>query len=152
MDKPYDPVERMRSLYVVNAETGCWDWTGYKTDKGYGRVMLKRLHPKRLAAHRVSYELWRGKIPDGLHIDHLCRNPSCINPDHLEPVTQAENTRRGLVGNQVVCQRGHPFSGENLGFHRGYKRCKTCRRANQKKCRRAKKLALLNQQVAEART
>lgn len=72
----------------------CWDWLGRKDAKGYGisSMGLARFHSR---AYRAAYVLVKGEIADGLVMDHLCRNPSCINPDHLEPVTFAENIRRG---------------------------------------------------------
>lgn len=78
--------------YVVNEVTGCWEWQRFRDKLGYGSLHLAG---KRLAAHRYVYEKMRGEIPDGLVLDHLCRNPSCVNPDHLEPVTYAVNSRRG---------------------------------------------------------
>lgn len=75
--------------YTVVAETGCWEWQGPMHPKGYGTFAHE-------LAHRRSYEMFVGDIPDGLHIDHLCRNKRCVNPAHLEPVTHAENNRRGL--------------------------------------------------------
>lgn len=84
--------QRNKVLYEVDAETGCWLWLGVKRKHGYG---AKFLNGKLVQAHRYIYELHRGPIPDGLFLDHLCRNPSCVNPDHLEPVTNAENLRRG---------------------------------------------------------
>lgn len=87
----------------------CWLWSGWKTNKGYGMFLM---HDKNRLAHRVAYEILRGPIPPGLHIDHLCRTPSCVNPDHLEPVTQRVNTMRGRAPSarhavKVVCLRGH---------------------------------------------
>lgn len=90
------PAESRFWKYVAkDAETGCWNWTG-GTTKGYGSFT----HPgrKKCYAHRYSWELHRGTIPDGLVIDHLCRNTRCVNPDHLEPVTQQENVRRSIRG------------------------------------------------------
>lgn len=81
-----------------NAHPGCWIWLASKT-KGYG-ALGRRIDGRNvtLQAHRVAYELAVGAIPDGLVLDHLCRNPSCVNPAHLEPVTNAENLRRGVQG------------------------------------------------------
>lgn len=84
--------KRFPERYQVDPDTGCWVWLGTKDDKGYGSWRLKgRLRP----AHRVMYEELVGAIPDDMVIDHRCRNPSCVNPAHLEPVTFAENIRRG---------------------------------------------------------
>lgn len=78
--------------YDVDPETGCWNWNMSTYPSGYGCVGYQgRLHP----AHRVSWMESRGEIPEGLFLDHLCRNKRCVNPDHLEPVTNAENIRRG---------------------------------------------------------
>lgn len=71
---------------------GCWDWTGTKTDDGYGRV---HTDAGMRVAHRVIYELLVGEIPEGHDLDHLCRNRACCNPQHLEPVTRRENLLRG---------------------------------------------------------
>lgn len=81
--------------YVVDAETGCWIWQRARDGKGYG--LTKCGGRKNCRAHRISYERHRGPIPEGMDLDHLCRNPPCVNPDHLEPVTHAENIRRGYA-------------------------------------------------------
>jgi hypothetical protein len=90
----------------------CWIWTGAKQSRGYGNFQSK-------LAHRVSYERYVGKIPDGLTLDHLCRNRLCVNPAHLEPVSQYKNNMRGespVAKNKEkeYCINGHKLSGENI--------------------------------------
>jgi hypothetical protein len=112
----------------------CWEWTWGKTPKGYGFFSVQG---KQTYAHRWAYEFFRAEIPAGLHIDHLCRNRSCANPWHLEPVSPAENYRRGEMqlrrleahAARTHCKWGHPFSGDNLRLTpRGHRRCVTCER------------------------
>jgi len=99
-------VERFwRSVRIADGP-GCWCWTGKTSGSTarYGdfRIGTKSSDP-RVKAHRFSYELLVGPIPDGLELDHLCRNKLCVNPDHLEPVTHAENRRRARL---AVCRSG----------------------------------------------
>lgn len=75
---------------------GCWIWQRSMTTTGYGRVWVAEAK-RHVNAHRVVYERERGPIPEGMSLDHLCRVPRCVNPDHLEPVTHAENCRRGAA-------------------------------------------------------
>lgn len=91
-----------------NGENGCWNWVGKSTKQGYGVWQIT------VVAHRLSWEIERGKVPEGLVLDHLCRNPSCVNPDHLEPVTIRENIRRGynqvsVAMRKTTCAKGHPL-------------------------------------------
>jgi len=86
--------DELRSLkrpdYLINKKTGCWEWVKDITWGGYGSKNGR-------GAHRVYYERYKGEIPKGLEIDHLCRNRKCVNPEHLEAVTKAVNQRRGLM-------------------------------------------------------
>lgn len=107
---------------------GCWRWTGMLDGSGYGRFIIKK--PKVVPAHRYAYELLVGQIPAGLQLDHLCRNRACVNPAHLEPVTNQENTLRGLRGRMVTsCAHGHEYTETNT-IHRpnGRRGCRECSR------------------------
>lgn len=84
-------VDHVLAQCTVDTETGCWEWARYRDPNGYGRAYDGQVMQW---AHRYAWEALRGPIPKGLQIDHLCNNPPCVNPDHLEPVTQAENIRR----------------------------------------------------------
>jgi hypothetical protein len=116
-------LERFAAKYAVNHETGCWEWTSPITPDT--RRGLFRLDGRQRLAHRVSYELFVGPIPEGLVIDHLCCVSHCVNPAHLEAVTPEENRRR-QAERQTHCRNGHPLSGENLALVRT---CRTCRAA-----------------------
>jgi hypothetical protein len=81
----------LRFWAKVRRQDDCWEWRGSRNPRGYGKISNKG---KLLGAHRVSYEIHKGQIPDGLEIDHLCRNRWCVNPDHLEAVSHAANLHR----------------------------------------------------------
>ncbi len=112
-------------------DSGCWLWMGAVGTGGYGWFGVRYApHLWRMrAAHRMSYMAFKGPIPEGLHLDHLCRVRLCVNPEHLEPVTQAENNRRAVHPEKTHCKNGHPLAGENLAYSGGQRVCRTCRRA-----------------------
>lgn len=139
----------MAKFIVPEPNTGCWLWTAALSDGGYGTASFGPKGTKRIRiVHRVTYTLFVGPIPQGLHLDHLCRVRSCCNPRHLEPVTQAENNRRGDAGKynliKTTCPLGHPYNEGNTAivFQSGKytKRiCVTCRRENERRVYWAKK-------------
>lgn len=109
----------------------CWEWTGAKDPKGYGKVTRGRSGEGTMLSHRAVYEFLVGKIPEGLVLDHLCRNPSCVKPTHLEPVTQRENTVRGVGpasrSKWTSCSKGHEYTESNTHFQKnGTRACKKC--------------------------
>lgn len=123
-----------RFLSKVMFGDDCWEWVGSIAPGGYGRININATGGYVLA-HRLSFELFVDEIPDGLTIDHLCRNRSCVNPKHLEVVTSRENTLRGTSFSAVNaakthCEKGHPLEGDNLfWFANGQKRgCVECRK------------------------
>ena len=106
--------ERLESKIMPIPHCGCWWWTGGLDPNGYGLIDFWNQKPKQKLAHRVVYEFYCGPIADDLELDHLCRTPSCVNPDHLEPVTHAVNMARGIHATKTHCKNGHPLSGSNL--------------------------------------
>ena len=104
--------------------THCWEWTDSADKLGYGRFFLS--FRRTILSHRWAYEFCRGLIPDGLELDHLCRNPRCVNPWHLEAVTHQVNMIRGKAATKTLCLYGHPFYGDNLVIYNGIRRCRTC--------------------------
>lgn len=125
-------IERFEAKYVVNDETGCWEWTAFRNWDGYGTFWDEG---RMFMAHRWSYGRFVGPIPEGLTLDHLCRVRHCVNPVHLEPVTQHENLLRGntpaaVNARKTHCIHGHEFTPENTALTvDGRRECRECRRA-----------------------
>lgn len=117
----------------------CWPWQGYVSKNGYGFITVQGTTKP---AHRAVWEHLVGPIPEGLELDHLCKVPLCVNPDHLEPVTQYINNKRSdspasVAGRKTHCLRGHPFSPDNTTIIRRAggkcdRRCKTCHRQRER--------------------
>ena len=118
---------------------GCWIWQGSKDRLGYGRVGGSKSGEGRGLAHRFAYEFVKGPIPEGLELDHLCRNPPCVNPDHLEAVSHLVNTLRGIAGVMAArthCLRGHPYDLFNTyyyGLNKTKRQCRICRTEQEQK-------------------
>lgn len=134
-------VQRFFARVQVNQGSGCWLWRGAMMTTGYP-VMSLGARRKKMLAHRFAYEQLRGPIPAGLVLDHLCRTPACVNPDHLEAVRQRENVLRGNGipahrARQTHCAYGHAFTPENTWARRGCRECRTCVRARKTAARRA---------------
>lgn len=133
MNEGANPKRRYRSpemsfdARVQKDVSGCWLWTGFVDRKGYGVIGVGGR--KLSKAHRFSYERFVGPVPDGMQLDHLCRVRNCVNPSHLEPVTNRENVIRGNAARpaKTHCKNGHPYK-ENLYLNpRGHRECMKCR-------------------------
>lgn len=132
-----------RFLFKIEWTNSCWLWTASITHNGYGRFWVL---DKMRRAHIVSYTWFIGEILEELELDHLCRNPICVRPDHLEAVTHLENIRRGDIGlyesSKLYCKKGHSYDSENTYRWRNKRQCNICRklyglqyRMNRKSCK-----------------
>lgn len=136
--KAVNPWKRFVERYEVSSD-GCWLWKG-RLDNGYGSLWVNK--KQKLGAHVFSYMVHNlTLVPEGLCVDHLCRNRSCVNPEHLEQVTLKENVLRG-VGPSAVnakkthCINGHEFTEENTYRYSRGRACKECQRASNRKAKR----------------
>ena len=135
--KPKTQAERFFTK-CASAPSGCIEWLGGRFSNGYGAF-----HPgpsamadgaqKKILAHRWSYEHTYGEVPDGLQLDHTCRNRACVNPEHLEPVTAKENQRRSARARITQCPHGHKYDAENTRLDKhGRRSCWTCIRERER--------------------
>lgn len=131
--RDWTDLSRFEEKFIPVPEAGCWIWTAATNSMGYGRMVFNG--PARLA-HRISYQLYRGPIPDGMCVCHKCDTPLCVNPDHLFLGTFSDNARdmvrkfRSYVAYEAIkpnCKRGHPLSGGNLKItSAGRRQCLAC--------------------------
>lgn len=142
-------MDRLKEKFEVT-ENGCWNWIASKHPRGgYGMIYYEGRCQR---AHRVAYQVMVGPVPEGLELDHLCHNPSCINPAHLEPVTHQENMMRGHLSNRLKthCKFGHPFDEQNtIPINNGRRMCRTCNneRKRQQRAKASAARAALSQAV-----
>lgn len=127
------PQERLTAKVAIDPTTGCWNWTGATSGKKR-QYSAFRYEGRLTSGHRASYRIFVGPIPDGHEVDHTCRNTLCINPEHLEAVTQRENNLRSgspsAERSRVThCPQGHPYDDENTYRRPGSKNreCRKCR-------------------------
>lgn len=125
---------RFHAKYTISGE--CWLWNASKLPNGYG--LFSDENGKTVTAHRWSYSHFVGVIPIGLVIDHICRNPACVNPKHLQAISQSNNIKRSLLvkarSARTHCKHGHEFTPENTQYVKGQRgrRCATCNRNSKK--------------------
>lgn len=120
-------LDRFLKYVTTNPATQCWEWTGASDRSGYGAF---KYLGKKINSHRFSYRHYKGEIPKGLDIDHLCRVRKCVNPEHLEAVTRKINVERGLSSQErkTHCIHGHAYTPENTyRYPDGARECRTCK-------------------------
>lgn len=130
--KPHTKKPAIRDTIRLEVDTRdrteCWNWERHISPEGYGRVYVNK---RMMLVHRYTYTIDKGPIPEGLDIDHLCRNRACYNPNHLEAVTRSVNLSRSpLMGRaqsaKTHCPHGHEYSEENTTHRNGRRHCRSC--------------------------
>lgn len=140
--------ERLERYFEKGTPEECWVWRGGLKPNGYGQFGLDRQR-RSAYAHRVAYTLYVGPIPDGLTLDHLCRNRRCVNPSHLEPVTAVENFRRAMAA-RTHCANGHPYD-ESTPIRQGARNCAICTARSRKLGEQRRRERALAKSLAEGR-
>jgi hypothetical protein len=138
--RKYTTIEEYLTKRSKRHESGCIIWVGSKTWGGYGTAKWRDQNTiVATTAHRAAYQAFVGPIPDGLEIDHKCKNRLCINPDHLEAVTHYENVQRSSVAGRTHCKYGHLFDRMNTFIKsNGMKSCRACNARRQRELRAKK--------------
>ena len=132
--------ERFWAKVIKRGPDECWGWTAFIAPDGYAKFSVR--HDYHAPAHRVAYELTIGPIPDGLMLDHLCRNRGCVNPAHLDPVNCGENLNRSpltlnsIARSKTHCPHGHEYDEGNTRIRmNGARACRACGREYQQRKR-----------------
>ncbi len=141
--KHITPLKRFEAKYIPEPNSGCWLWLGTGNQHGYGRFVV---NGQITLAHRFAYETLKGPLVDGLELDHLCRMRCCVNPDHLEQVTHAENVRRGAAV-ETHCKWGHEWTPENTWMNGAWRFCRQCNNDRQKATQARKKFRALEASI-----
>lgn len=130
--QPKPLIDRLLAL-VTKLDNGCWQWNGALDGGGYGHISMRKVKGKlsHERAHRIAFMMFRGEIPKGLELDHVCRNRRCVNPGHLEPVSHLENVLRGESipasnARKLICVRGHSLEAGGYKLYRGRRVCLEC--------------------------
>lgn len=132
---PEDALALVEGRYTVKEKTGCWDWNGKPTEFGYGQIRVGGCKGRTIKAYKYVYEVLVGAVPQGLELDHLCKRPICVNPEHLEPVTHRVNILRGnaptaKAARATHCSKGHLYDHLNTRYRQTKtgvgRQCRTC--------------------------
>ena len=137
------------------SENGCWLWqASILKSGGYGQISFGG---KPCRAHVVAYELFNGPVPEGCELDHLCRTPACVNPEHLDPVTHRENLLRApssipaINSRKTHCVKGHPYDSANTYLSKlNQRRCRMCHSDRMRRTRSAKGTFLGTSEIGRA--